>query len=141
MGVPAVTIEVGFYLAGRPPSPNETRRKHWGARASEAKVWREAAFLSATDALRRSGLGDWFPLREAEVVLVFVLERATGDLDNLVGGSKPILDGIARGLGRPGERGPLLYDDGVGTVGRLDVRWKRGRTAGVEVYVRERKGA
>lgn len=132
-------IEVAFYLAGRPPSPNAMRREHFGTRAREAKTWREAAFLSATDALRRSGLADWFPLREAEVVVVFVLPTATGDLDNLLAGSKPILDGISKGLGRPGERGPLLYDDGVGTLSRIDVRWRRGRTAGVEVYVRERK--
>lgn len=134
-------IEVAFYIAGRPASPNAVRREHWGVRAREAKILRKAAFLSATDALRRSGVSDWFPLRSAEVVLVFVLPTASGDLDNLVAGSKPILDGISRGLGAKGERGPLLYDDGVGTLSRLDVRWRRGRTAGVEVYVRERKDA
>jgi hypothetical protein len=130
-------LRIAFVLAGRPSSPNELRRAHWGRRAAEAKVWRQAAFLSATDALRRSGRGDDFPLRQATVELVFVLPAARGDLDNLLAGAKPILDGIARGLGRPGERGPLLHDDGVACLGSITVRWRRGRTAAVEVYVRE----
>lgn len=132
-------LAVAFVLAGRPPSPNQTRREHWGARSKEHRVWRKAAFLSATDALRRSGHADAFPLRRASVELVFVLEAARGDLDNLLAGSKPILDGIARGLGRPGERGPLLHDDGVACVERITVRWRRGRTAAVEVHVREER--
>jgi hypothetical protein len=128
---------IAFVLPGRPESPNETRRKHWGARAKDHEIWRRAAFLSATDALRRSGMADDFPLRHARVTLIFVLEAARGDLDNLLAGSKPIIDGISRGMGRPGERGPLLYDDGVGCLEEIVVRWRRGRTALVEVYVRE----
>ena len=130
-------IRLAFVLAGRPPSPNAVRREHWGKRAGDAKVWREAAFLSATDALRRSGRADAFPLRRAELEIVYVLEAARGDLDNLLGGSKPIIDGISRGLGRLGERGPILFDDGVGTLESIRVRWRRGRTAAVEVYIRE----
>lgn len=128
---------IAFGLAGRPPSPNAQRREHWGTRSRDVRSWREAAFLAATDALRRSGRADDFPLRAAELEIVFVLPAATGDLDNLLAGSKPILDGISRGLGRPGERGPLLYDDGVGTLQSIRVRWRRGRTASVEVFVRE----
>jgi hypothetical protein len=130
-------LEVAFALAGRPTSPNAMRRQHWGARSSDHQTWRRAAYLSALDALRRSGLADSFPLRRASVTVVFVLVSAHGDLDNLLAGSKPILDGISRGLGSKGERGPLLFDDGVGCLEELHVRWRRGRTAGVEVYVRE----
>lgn len=133
-------IEVAFALAGRPTSPNETRRQHWSKRNDEAVVWRKAAYLAAIDARNRSGHADSFPLRSAELVVVFVLERASGDLDNLLAGAKPIIDGISRGLGGPGERGPLLYDDGVGTLKRIDVRWKRGARAAVEVHVREVTG-
>lgn len=130
-------LTISFVLAGRPPSPNETRRGHWAANAGKARVWREAAYLSALDAVRRSGKADSFPLRRARVELVYVLEAARGDLDNLLAGSKPILDGISRGLGARGERGPLLHDDGVGCLEDLRVRWRRGRTAAVEIYVRE----
>lgn len=131
---------VSFTLPGRPPSPNATRREHWGQRASSAKTWREAAYLSALDALRRSGFADDLPFRRARVDFIFVLATAQGDLDNLLAGSKPILDGISRGLGRKGERGPLLYDDGVGCLVALTVQWRRGSIPGVEVHVREQEG-
>jgi hypothetical protein len=130
-------LEVSLVVDGIPPSPNEMRRRHWGARAKEAPVWRRAAYLAAYDALRSSGLGDAFPLRKAAVDLVFVSPAARGDLDNLVSSAKPILDGISRGLGGPGERGPLLYDDGVGCLEVLRARWRRGPRAAVEVTVRE----
>lgn len=132
-------IRISFALAGRPPSPNALRAGplHWGPRAKEYERLRQAAYLTALDAVRRSGRADSFPLRRAALELVYVLEAARGDLDNLVAGSKPIVDGISRGLGASGERGPVLYSDAVGYLEELHVRWRRGRTAGVEIYVRE----
>lgn len=130
-------LSIALVLAGRPPSPNATRREHWGSRASSYRTWREAAYLSAVDAVRRSGHADSFPLRRATLTIVYVLEAARGDLDNLLAGSKPIIDGISRGLGSKGERGPILHDDGIGCLEAITVRWRRGRTAAVEVYVQE----
>ena len=132
-----MTRTISFGVIGRPTSPNETRRKHWGSRARDAAVVREAAFISAREAARRSGFADDLPFRRTELTLVFVLAKPTGDLDNLLAGSKPIIDGISRGMGTRGERGPLIWDDGVATLQRIDIRWRLGRIEGVEVHVKE----
>jgi hypothetical protein len=122
-----MVIEIG--IAGIPTRPNENRRLHWSARAKDEKIWRNSARLSALDALRRSGHADDYPLRRAAIEYVFVLERASGDLDGLVAAAKPLLDGIV-------EAG-VLVDDRVGVLVALSSRWVRGPRKGVIIRIRE----
>lgn len=120
-------IEIG--VAGIPTRPNENRRLHWSARAKGEKEWRETAVAAARYALRSSGRADFYPLRRATLEYVFVLERASGDLDGLVAASKPLLDGIV-------EAG-VLVDDRVGVLVAISARWVRGPRKGVILRVRD----
>lgn len=110
----AVLLSVS--LDGFPPLPNEARRAgSWHQRADDARTWRGAAFLAATDALRHSLHPEDFPLRRAVVELVvFSPDMRVGDPDGCLAACKPVLDGIVDAK--------VLRGDSFTTIGRLSVR-------------------
>lgn len=114
-------------IPGIPPRPNATRRRHWHANADEARDWR----MLAAGAGRRAMIGraDKIPIFRATVEYVFVLTRATGDLDGLIAASKPLVDGL-RDAG-------ILRDDSVSALPEIRASWVRGTVAGVILRVRE----
>lgn len=123
---PARVLEIA--IPGIPPRPNATRRRDWHKNAEEGAEWRRTAYLSGLDVARRSGFVDELPFLRADVEYEFLLERAAGDLDNLVAASKPILDGI-RDAG-------IIVDDSIRVVSRLTSTWRKAARAGVLVRVR-----
>ena len=125
-------LELRVFVPGRPPSPNATRRRHWAADADDVAGRRGDAKLLAMEASRVAGISDFLPLRRADLVVIFNLDAERGDLDNLLAGSKPLIDGLV-------DAG-ILEDDSVRVLRSIRLAWSRalpGR-AGVELIVRER---
>ena len=122
--------EISIFVPGRPSSPNATRRRHWSADSGAVKQRRRDVYLLATDALNRRPTRDGFPLGRCELDIWFVLTAARGDLDNLVAGSKAIIDGLVDAK--------VIATDSVACVVELRIRWRRGPAAGVDITVRER---
>lgn len=118
LGLVDEEIEVRIVVPGRPASPNETRRRHWSADSGKVKKLRKDVWAIALDAKNRSGRADDFPLPRAELRIVFRLARMAGDLDNLLAGSKPILDGLV-------DAG-VLRTDSVSGVGRIVLEAEKG---------------
>lgn len=70
---------------------NELRRLHWSGRAERMKAARTRAYQAWRDA------GE--PRFEGKVRLSFIIRRArSADTSNLLGGLKPVLDGLCVGL-------------------------------------------
>ena len=122
-------IELRIEVPGRPTSPNESRRRHWSADAAKVKALRRDTFLVALDAKNRSGRADDYPLGRAELAITFRLSRMAGDLDNLLAGSKPILDGLA-------DAG-VIRTDSVSGVGKITLAAERAPADSVVLVVRE----
>lgn len=81
--------------------------QHWSVKTSREQ-WREAAFVAALDAIPEG----WETLQRANVAVLWRYHvRRTRDLDNLVAGLKPILDGLV--LAR------VLEDDHSGVLESL----------------------
>jgi len=121
-------LELRIHVPGRPPSPNANRRRHWSHDAAEIKRVRRDVQLLALEA---RGRRDGFPLARAEIELTFRLVAARGDLDNLLAGSKPIIDGLVDG--------GAIATDSVSCVAEIRLRWARGPQNAVDVLVRERR--
>lgn len=121
-GQPLQTVEAVLVveLAGFPPLPNAARREgSWHQRAEDARTWRGAAFLAATQALREHPEPSDFPLRSAVVDYVVVTPTAQApDPDGAVAAMKPVLDGIV-------DAG-VLTTDSFKVIGRLSVRHETG---------------
>lgn len=87
------TRELSFFLVGHPPNDNETRRWHWGRKAREARVWKDAATWASRDAYSRSNLPGVFTPVRVEVEFRYKVSRSR-DRDNLVASLKPVIDGL-----------------------------------------------
>jgi crossover junction endodeoxyribonuclease RusA len=85
--------DLSFFLAGHPPGPNQTVRWHWGRRAKERRVWRDASAWGARAAYGRSSMAGHHRPVEVAVTFHFRVTR-TRDRDNLVASLKPVLDGL-----------------------------------------------
>lgn len=121
-------ILLSFYIAGIPPTDNETRRLHWAAKGREVEAWRTAAKYSALNAIR-DGAGAALPLRDVEVTYTFIIDRMRRQgIDALIGATKPILDGVV-------DAG-VLADDGFLIVRRVIGETTPGPQAGVVVTLR-----
>lgn len=124
-----MTAALEFFLAGHPPSPNAMVRWHWGRRARERKVWRDATVWAVREAYPRSSLPGRFVPVEVAVTFVYGVRR-TRDRDNMVASLKPVLDGLVDAR--------VLADDGPEHLVRLSVDEEvSDRRAGIYVRVIE----
>jgi Holliday junction resolvase RusA-like endonuclease len=78
-------------VPGHPPGGNELHRMgKWGIRKSREE-WRQATFVLALDARP----GDWRPMAPVSLGVTWRYRiRRNRDLDNLVAGLKPVIDGL-----------------------------------------------
>lgn len=116
---------IRIFIAGSPMPPNATRREHWSVRSKDSETFRNAAFLTAQQAMRKSA--DTFPYEPAILRYDFSLLRRSGDLDGLIAAAKPILDGIV-------DAG-VLVDDRVGKLDEVAAAWFPGQERGVWVSI------
>lgn len=132
LGLRGEVLELRIFVPGRPASPNRRNRNHWGPDAAKiAKARADAKYLG-TDAINRSGSADFFPLPVVELELVFHLAREAGDLDNLLAGCKPTIDGLVDAGVIPG--------DSIRIVRRITLDWTKATgIEGVAILVRERR--
>lgn len=132
LGLRGELVELELFIPGRPPSPNRDRRRHWTSDARAVAERRRTAHLVALDAANRSGRSDVLPIPRAELEIVFHLARASGDLDNLLAGSKAYIDGLV-------DSG-ILSGDGVGRLDRITLDWTKATgIEGVAIRIRERR--
>lgn len=114
-------------VPGIPPSPNRTRREHWGQRSTEARQWKEDAVYAALDARNRNPLVG-FPLHSAALRVVIVSPTAVRrDPDNAVASVKPLIDGIVKA--------GVLHDDSFAVIRSLTVSLEMGPQACVRIEV------
>lgn len=115
-------------IVGHPPSPNRTRRQHWGQRSADTAKWRRVAYLTALQALRDSGRADDYPLTLAHVRITWVVtDNRRRDPDNVIASCKPIIDGIV-------DAG-VIPDDSFTVIKTLEVGSVRGQWDGVTVAI------
>jgi Holliday junction resolvase RusA-like endonuclease len=118
-------------IPGRPPTPNA--RANWPEQYRERLHWRDVATQYAVAARLKHDAAvrpapAMTPLVLADVEITFVVPtRARRDLDNLIGSTKPLTDGIVLG--------GVLKDDSTAVIRRMmfDVLYDRGRTATIYV--------
>ena len=80
---------------GMPMLPNAARKRHWSARASDTRTWREAAHYLALAERNKHAEYHTFPWASVSIRYTFV--RATRhhvDIPNLAAAMKPVLDGM-----------------------------------------------
>ena len=117
---------LSFSLSGLPPSQN--KRRHYMVRYTDDQTWKQAAHLSAIDAINRAHLVG-LPWERVHVRYAFHYPRVTlADPDNLIGSMKPCLDGI---------KGLVFVDDNVRHIHDLSVRVDvvKGIPPGVTVII------
>lgn len=132
LGLRGETLELRIFVPGRPTSPNRRNRTHWGPDAAKIAKARLDAKRVSVDAINRSGRADFYPLPAVELEIVFHLARAAGDLDNLLAGCKPTIDGMVDAGVIPG--------DSIGIVRRITLDWTKATgIEGVAILVRERR--
>lgn len=107
---------ISVALDGFPPTPNESRRRHWHENSDEAATWRYSAKMVALQALRESEYPKDFPLRKATLEVTVFGVRV--DPDGCVAALKPVLDGIV-------DAG-ILKDDSWRTLDGLSIRHEDG---------------
>ena len=119
-------------VPGHPPGGNALHRmQHWQVRKVRDE-WRQAAFILALDARP----GEWAPLDRASVAVYWRFRvRRKRDLDNLVAGLKPLLDGLV-------DAGVLVDDssDHLISLGPLAVEVGARQDETVLVVTEERHG-
>lgn len=118
-------------VPGRPSSPNRRNNSHWGPEARERRELRAVSAQYARHAVAQSGRSDDLPLPRVVLELDFGLAAVRGDLDNLVAGSKPIIDGLV-------DAG-LLANDSIRVVREMRVRWHPSPVAEVRILVEEQR--
>lgn len=112
-------------IEGHPPGVNALDRMVWQERARVREQWKMAAW-----ALSRAA---WDGRVLDPVILRVTWEfakRRRRDLDNLISGLKPVIDGIK-------EAGVIIDDDLDHIVG-IEARWRRGQRDLLIVEVLER---
>lgn len=129
LGMVGESIRLAMVVPGRPPSPNRRNNAHWAPEARERRELRATARYVAVQAIRDSGRADHLPIPRVTLSLDFGLVAARGDLDNLVAGSKPIIDGLV-------DAG-VIRADSIAIVQSLAVTWHRNPVDEVRIVVEE----
>lgn len=112
-----------FSVDGHPPSPNVTRRLHWGERARQCKVFKDAIGWQA----RAKASEEPWPVAHADIT-VYYRRKPWHDHDNAVAMCKPVIDGL--------KHGGLIVDDRPATFSYC-VTQQAGPSNRIEVRVFE----
>lgn len=132
LGLRGEVLELRIFVPGRPSSPNRRNRASWYADAAKIAAARRDAKRVTLDAINRSGRSDFYPLPAAEASFVFHLAREAGDLDNLLAGCKPIIDGLVDAGALPG--------DSIRYLRPISIDYRKAvGIEGVEIVLRERR--
>ena len=108
--------------------PNRLRGSHWSVRSRISLVALSEAYSEA-----RLCMGDWEPPEKASILYRFtVQDRRKRDLDNLIGASKPFLDGLVSARVIASDDGMYLSVAGAEMV--------RGTEAKTELIISRREG-
>lgn len=100
-------------IPGRPEGPNK-KWAHWRLKAEHNASWRHDAKLQAIDVVNRMR---WRAPDRARMVVTFHLPDSTRrDLDNLIGSTKPLLDGLVDAR--------VLRDDSLRHLVAVTYRWR-----------------
>jgi Holliday junction resolvase RusA-like endonuclease len=100
-----MTRTLTITIPGRPPTPN-ARFGNVHAQRREEKAWRQTACRVGVDARNRSG---WTAPARARITLTFTVpDRRGRDVDNLVGSTKVLTDGLVDAGVLIGDRSDVL---------------------------------
>lgn len=86
----SVTYELKFEIKGLPHSTNSIGRKHWGAKANEARRWRRIVHETI---LFEGHQRPKTPLKRAELTLTR-FSSVCGDADGIASSFKHVIDGL-----------------------------------------------
>lgn len=94
--------------------PNRRNGKHWTATASPKAGQKTDAYMLTMEAMQKTGRQEW--AEHIPLSLLFLMpDKRRRDLDNLLAGSKALIDGMAQALGVDDRRfKPILCDWAMG---------------------------
>jgi len=114
--------QIYFSLRRLPPSLNELLRMHWTSRSKLQKIF--------DDIIGKEWIAQGKPVFLNPVKLIYVLSFTTPqhrDLDNYIGGTKPITDALKR---------TFLFRDDAEFITSIEVRFIKGKE-GTVIFIEE----